>query len=102
MLLDPYLCLLYLQLSFLATWGLVFLSQPEGISQVSAADLGLVIPFCAQLAYYETLLQSVYPHRNTLQYYLSYGGGIVLCGFAALVLVFLPSGRPFLYRPIDA
>ncbi|MGI6421090.1 MAG: DNA internalization-related competence protein ComEC/Rec2 [Syntrophomonadaceae bacterium] len=104
-LLDPYaLFTVSFQLSFLATWGLVCLypSLKEYLRyQQRIWDL-VLIPFCAQLAvvpviaYYFNLFTPIGILYNTIISYLA--GGIVLCGFAALVLVFLPSlAALFLY-----
>jgi competence protein ComEC len=104
-LLDPYaLFTISFQLSFMATWGLVglFPTLKEYFKyQKRIWDL-VLIPFCAQLAvvpliaYYFNLFSPIGLFCNIIISYLV--GGIVLCGFAALLLVFLPSlAALFLY-----
>lgn len=104
-LLDPYaLFTISFQLSFMATWGLVclFPTLKEYIKYEKGIWDLVLIPFCAQLAvlpliaYYFNLFSPVGLFSNIVISYLA--GGIVLCGFAALLLVYLPSlAALFLY-----
>lgn len=97
LLLDPYaLFSISFQLSFMATWGLVFL-YPAMKKYFSFNHLGwdiILIPLCAQLAvipliaYYFNLFTPSGLISNILISYLS--GFIVILGFLALLFAYLP------------
>lgn len=104
-LLDPHaLFTISFQLSFMATWGLVglFPILKEYLKYEKRIWDLVLIPFCAQLAvvpliaYYFNLFSPIGIFCNIIISYLA--GGIVLCGFVALLLFFLPSlAALFLY-----
>ncbi len=104
-LLDPYaLFMTSFQLSFMATWGLLGL-YPAIKNYLRYQNLVgdlVLIPFCAQLAvvpllaYYFNLFSPSGLISNVMISYLV--GGIVICGFAALICIFLPTlASLFLY-----
>jgi competence protein ComEC len=93
---DPHaLFTISFQLSFLATWGLIYLFPllRQRIPYSGLAVDALLVPFCAQvaitpaIAYYFNLISPVSILANLLVTYLS--GLVVMLGFVALVFVML-------------